>query len=374
MRLTMKARLGCEGLEGRECPAVQVLNVAGTLTVIGDQAANNIAVVDNGTDVSVTVDGNAVANSPFSGVTSVVIRGAAGNDTISYTTSAASAIGSVTLQGGQGNDNITLSAESLDRVQTSAATTQFTILAGQGADTIDASFGSVASGDTVSLLVSGGTGVDNETIGAVAQMAGTLTIQANGDNGNDTISVSGNFSHGSTGSANLSASGGQGADNVSFTVAGEIDGSLTIQQNGNQGSDSITLSATIAPDSTGTVTIGANGNLGVDSIEQDVTAASNGVLNVQALGGMGIDTISATTDLKTGSTGTVHSILDGGLKKDSLTSLVTIDGTAATSADLDTLLGSGNWSFRLDGNLGFDTGTYTDGVVSPINVEVSNPT
>ena len=374
MRLMMKARLGCEGLEGRECPAVQVLNVAGTLTVIGDQAANNIAVVDNGTDVSVTVDGNAVANSPFSGVTSVVIRGAAGNDTISYTTSAASAIGSVTLQGGQGNDNITLSA-GISRPRANIGRNHAVhILAGQGADTIDASFGSVASGDTVSLLVSGGTGVDNETIGAVAQMAGTLTIQANGDNGNDTISVSGNFSHGSTGSANLSASGGQGADNVSFTVAGEIDGSLTLQQNGNQGSDSITLSATIAPDSTGTVTIGANGNLGVDSIEQDVTAASNGVLNVQALGGMGIDTISATTDLKTGSTGTVHSILDGGLKKDSLTSLVTIDGTAATSADLDTLLGSGNWSFRLDGNLGFDTGTYTDGVVSPINVEVSNPT
>jgi hypothetical protein len=372
MRTSMKSRLRCEGLEGRECPAVQVLNVSGTLSVIGDLAANNIAVVDNGSDVSVSVDGNPVANSPFSNVTTVVIRGAAGDDTISYTTSSASAIGSVTIQGGQGNDNITLSADSLGRVQ-SAATTQFTILAGQGADTIDASFGSVAAGDTVSLLVSGGTGVDNETIGAVAQMEGTLTVVANGDNGNDTISVSGNFSHGSTGSASLTASGGQGADNLSFTVAGEIDGSLTLQQNGNQGSDTINLSATIAPDSTGTVTIGANGNMGVDSIEQDVTSAANGTVNIQALGGMGIDTISATTDLKTGSTGTIHGNLDGGLKKDTLTSLVTVDGVAATSAGLNTLLGAGNWSFGLDGNLGFDTGTYTDGVVTPINVEVKNP-
>jgi hypothetical protein len=61
MPATTKVALRCEGLEGRDCPAVQVLNIAGTLTVIGDSLANNISVTDNGTNVSVFVEGTEVA-------------------------------------------------------------------------------------------------------------------------------------------------------------------------------------------------------------------------------------------------------------------------------------------------------------------------
>jgi len=370
---TTKVMLRCEGLEGRDCPAVQVFNVAGTLTVVGSQVANDIEVVDNGTDVSVFVGGSAVTNSPFTGVTKVVVRGGSGDDTITYTASSLSAINTVKLQGGVGNDTITLNADSLDRVDAGAATTQFVIRGEQGADTIDASLGNVAAGDTIALNVSGGTGADNVTFGAITQAVGTMNVQITGDQGRDTISVSSNLAHGSTGTVNLNANGSQGVDNVTFTSAGEVDGTLTQQANGGQGSDTISLSTTIAPDSTGTVNVGTGGGQGVDTIDLDVTAVVGGALNILVTGGIDLDTITATTDIKTGSTGTVSSRVDGGLKRDTLTSLVTVDNAAATADDLNALFGAGNWSFTLDGNLGFDTGTFTDGVVTPISIETPNP-
>ena len=369
----LRATLRCEGLEGRECPAVQVFNVAGTLTVVGDLAANNIQVTDNGSDVAVLVDGNPAANSPFTGVTSVVIRGAGGDDSLSYTSNNTSSVTSVRLQGGIGNDTLTLNGEALGTASASASTIQFVMVGGQGADTIDASLGSIVAGDTVSLVISGGSGVDNITVGLVAKADGTFSLQANGDQGNDSISVSANLAHDSAGSVSLTSNGGQGSDNVTLTVAAEVDGTLTLQANGNQGADSISLSTTIAPDSTGTVTIGTGGGQGVDTIDLDVTAVVGSALNILAGGGMGIDTINSTTDIRTGSTGTINSRIDGVLKKDTLTSLVTVDGVKATASALDALVGAGNWAFVLDGNLGFDTGTYTDGVVQAINVEVKNP-
>src|SRR4051794_26388794 len=86
MRTMRQVALSCESLESRECPAVQAFLVGGTLTVVGDSLANTITVTDNGTTVSVLDNGTPLGNSPFSGVTSVVVRGGGGDDTIDYTT------------------------------------------------------------------------------------------------------------------------------------------------------------------------------------------------------------------------------------------------------------------------------------------------
>lgn len=413
-----------ETLEGRECPAVQVFNTAGLLSIVGDQFDNDIEIVDNGTDVSVLVDGVAVSNSPFTGVTRVVARGAAGDDSITFTSNASSVITAVKLQGGADNDTLILDASTLDRVSASA-TTKLTVIGGQGADTFDTTIGDVAAGDTVLLTVTGASGADSLTLGVSGSVNGTLTVNANADQGsdtisaslilspgsvgdttffarggqgddnltlavlgevggslvfqggggqgNDTVSVSGTLQTEGTGTSSIIANGGQGADNVTISTAATVVGTLTAQALGGQGHDTIDLSVTVAPNSTGTVNVGASGGSGIDSIDVDVDAEIDGLLKILAAGDIGLDTITSTVNLLTGSTGRVENRVDGGIRKDTLSSLVTIDGVAATSATLDALLGAGDWSFILDGNLGFDTGNFTDGVVTTTNIETENP-
>src|SRR4029450_10690767 len=120
----------------REGRSVQILNVLGVLTLVGDELANDIQIVDNGSDVAVLVDGVAAANSPFSGVTRVVVRGAAGDDTVTFSSRPPSALAEVKLQGGSGNDTLTLDAGTLDRLSPNA-TTNLTLIGGQGVDTLD---------------------------------------------------------------------------------------------------------------------------------------------------------------------------------------------------------------------------------------------
>jgi len=419
-----RTKFRLETLEGRECPAVQVVNTAGLLSIVGDQFDNDIEILDNGTDVSILVDGIAVSNSPFTGVSRVVVRGAAGDDSITFTSSSSSAITAVKLQGGAGNDSLTLDASTLDRVSTSA-TTKLTVIGGQGADTIDTSIGDVSAGDTILLTITGSSGADNLTLGVSGSVNGTMTLNANSDQGNDTISASLILSPGSSGDTTFFARGGQGDDNLTLAVLGEVAGSLVFQggggqgndtvsvsgtlqtegagtssiiANGGQGSDSVTistaatvvgtltaqaiggqghdtidLSVTVAPNSTGTVNVGASGGSGIDSIDVDAEAEIDGLLKILAAGDIGLDTINSTVNLLTGSTGRVESRVDGGIRKDTLTSVVSIDGAAATTAALDALLGTGDWSFTLDGNTGFDTGNFTNDVVDTINIETENP-
>src|SRR6476469_9105969 len=99
MRNSVKRQtmLRCEGLEGRECPAVQVFNSGGVLAVIGDAADNTITVTDlgNGEDISLQVDveGQTVTiPTSTTAISQVVVQGLGGNDTITYTASATSAI------------------------------------------------------------------------------------------------------------------------------------------------------------------------------------------------------------------------------------------------------------------------------------------
>ena len=73
----------------------------------------------------------------------------------------------------------------------------------------------------------------------------------------------------------------------------------------------------------------------MDSIDVDVDAEIDGLLKMLAVGDIGLDTINSTVNLLTGSSGRVESRVDGGIRKDTLTSVVTIDGAAATAATLD---------------------------------------
>lgn len=417
-------RFRLETLEGRDCPAVQVFNTAGVLSIVGDQFDNDIEIVDNGTDVSVLVDGVAVTNSPFSGVTRVVARGAAGDDAITFTASGSSVIAAVKLQGGSGSDTLTLDAATLDRVSGNAST-KLTVIGGQGADTIDTSIGDISAGDTILLTVTGASGADNLNLGVSGRVDGTLTVNANSDQGNDSISASLILAPGSGGITTFFARGGQGDDNLTLAVLGGVNGSLVFQGAGGQGNDTVSVSGTVqtdsagtasiianggqnadnvtlsmattvvgtinaqalggtgpdtidvaisvSPNSTGILNIGTSGGSGIDTIDVDVNAEIDGLLKILATGDIGLDTITSTLNLLSGSTGRVESRVDGGLRKDTLASLVSIDGAAATSTSLDALLGLGEWSFTLDGNLGLDTGNFTSGVVSTINLETENP-
>jgi hypothetical protein len=89
--LEMKAKLQVEQLEARECPAVTASFAGGVLTVVGDNAANQIVVDDADLDgaIEVTDGGVAVAitgGAPLTALTSRInISTFGGDDTVSVT-------------------------------------------------------------------------------------------------------------------------------------------------------------------------------------------------------------------------------------------------------------------------------------------------
>src|SRR5262245_58654827 len=72
-----------EALEDRNCPSVTTNLVGGVLTVLGDRAANDIAITDDGAgNIGVSSDGGAAQT--FTGVQKLVIRTGAGADSVTY--------------------------------------------------------------------------------------------------------------------------------------------------------------------------------------------------------------------------------------------------------------------------------------------------
>src|SRR5262245_60915146 len=104
-----RAKLGCELLEGRDCPAGQISVFAGVMIVTGDGGANAVAVTDDGAGtVTATIDGTTRA---ASGIRAVVVNTGGGDDTIAYTlTGKEQGLRVVTVNAGTGNDRVTLDA------------------------------------------------------------------------------------------------------------------------------------------------------------------------------------------------------------------------------------------------------------------------
>src|SRR5262249_26168536 len=161
--------------------------------IVGDATNNNVAIVDNGAaGIVVTCDG--VASPAAMGIQRIRINTAAGDDTVSYSRSAAGGnfTGRLDVQAslGAGNDKFTADFNGNDLV--GSARVAFDINGGAGDDTMTFNAGTAAAGVDIAararleLEAHGGAGTDTITTNYAGALNGKLNAEAGGGAGNDT--------------------------------------------------------------------------------------------------------------------------------------------------------------------------------------------
>jgi Ca2+-binding RTX toxin-like protein len=269
--------LQVEQLETRLVPAVYANFAAGVLTVLGDSAANSIAVsADANGGLQVSNNGNAVnirtygATPDVAATNLITIDGRAGNDTITTARSLNVLDGAGKLAsspntfvwGGDGHDLITIGHGGfLGGVIGGPTAGNAFVDGGRGNDTINSGFGN----DTIL----GGAGDDT-----YFWLPGTLTDSFDGGTGNDTAVIIGN----------------NNADDV-FALVGQSDGTVRF--------DRVNLVPfTVLIDNAETISLlPGSGNDTV--IIGDLTGAAD-LVRVLVDGGAGDDVIDASGNRNTG--------------------------------------------------------------------------
>jgi hypothetical protein len=197
--------LGCEHLEGRDCPAIIVLG--SYMAVVGTSAADAVAITDDGAGtVTATLNGT---TRTATGIQTVAVLTFGGNDSISYTlTGAQSGRRAVAVDAGAGDDTVSLTGG--------------------------------AVGGLFAFAATGGAGTDTLSATVAGEIDGYLAVALDGGFGNDTVSGNINVAAGSTGTVAAVVNGGFGNDNLTLTVTG--DGLATLEalvavMNGGPGTD-----------------------------------------------------------------------------------------------------------------------------------------
>jgi hypothetical protein len=203
--------LGCESLEGRDCPAIYVFG--SYMAVVGTPGADTVSIADDGSGhVTATLNGT---TKTADGIHAVAVATFGGNDTIDYTLGGTQGGRSaVAVDAGAGDDAVTLTAGDVGG--------QFAFLGfgAQGNDTITASVGGVAPGAFAAVALSGGRGDDTINATATGTYDGAFVLGLLGGLGNDTITGNITADAGSTGDVRTAASGGVGDDALTLNVAG----------------------------------------------------------------------------------------------------------------------------------------------------------
>jgi hypothetical protein len=235
----------CERLEGRECPAAQVFQFGSFLLVVGDAAANTVAITDlGGGRLTVAADGK---TSVRTDVRSVLVVTGAGDDSVTYNVFAGTAanltgVRLVSVVAGAGNDSVSLDGSALNKSLT------FGVNGGSGDDDISVSLQGVALGNSVNLFLSGASGNDSVDVSADGEIDGLLNVRVNGGVGVDTLSADIDASAGSTGQVVGILAGSFGNDTLNMSVTGAGLGgltSLTAIVNGGVGTDTAVTTANV---------------------------------------------------------------------------------------------------------------------------------
>ncbi len=316
-RQNRSAALFTEALEDRALLAANISLLAGTLTIAGDNAANNFTVSVTGDVYTITANagGNLTVTSDDTGT-------AAGSGTTTVTIGAAP-LNVTNLQIGFGT--------STDSITFASLADPVTVSGGSGADTIT----SGNSGATFSL----GASLVVNTSGQNVTFSGFET--ASGGTGADQFSV--------TAANSVSLVGGAGND--TFTVAAGI--TLTGSIDGTSGNDTLNLATANA-----SVTLNGSDANGLAAGAGAVTGVSGGFSHVDTLNatGGGIETL-------TGNNNTTAWDVDAGTLNDGTATLTytgfdsLVGGTAA-----DTFSLSANATANIAGGAGDDTLSIAAGV------------
>src|SRR5262245_44409965 len=190
------AILRLEELERRWCPSCTVTVTGSTLRVIGDAGNNNVGIVDNGAaGIVVTCDG--VASAAATGIQRVLVDTGAGDDTVTYSRSAAGGnfTGRLDFSARLGSGNDTFTADFNGNSLAGTARVAFNIAGNADNDTITFNAGTtaapvnIAAGARLELAAKGGTGTDKITVAYEGKLDGRLTVGADSGGDNDTVAA-----------------------------------------------------------------------------------------------------------------------------------------------------------------------------------------
>jgi hypothetical protein len=218
-------RLAFERLENRQLMAVGTSLVNGTLTITGDDTADNIEIVGTSRagELRVTGRGGTVVNNEENGsvtifpVTgSLIVQLFDGNDVVAVDN--VYLAGSLSITTGDGNDTVHLAG----RHPVSPAV-DLTVSPGQGDDLVtQQNYGVLVGRDNIMLIVSGHDSV--QLVGASARGR----IIANGGDGNDTL-----LGTGVTATGQMVLAGSHGSNGISLVNSSAHSLQVSTQYDGN---------------------------------------------------------------------------------------------------------------------------------------------
>ena len=204
--------LRLETLDDRVVPSCTVLQEGTTLTITGDNKSNDIQIVDDGTMVTVTCDGDPAE--AFTDVTKIVVRAGNGQDVVGYDLAIAdppmgeagvAVERTLDMKLGNGVDTFTGSIAG-DLVEGSVL--DVSVGGCNGKDTLGFDVaGDVAAGVDLNVELRGGNGQDVILSSYAGMLLGTLTWDVTGGNGKDELTANMSFDANTNGTAEVEVRG-----------------------------------------------------------------------------------------------------------------------------------------------------------------------
>jgi hypothetical protein len=293
----VNARLQLETLEGRDCPSatLSLLNGGQTLVIKGDAGNDSISIVQNDANDTLIVSMTGMVTGEQNGmakrgkqvfkssqITQIVIDTGAGNDTVSYELGA--------------NANFRFGKI-------------FNINLGSGDDVLQFETGNqvmAAMGSIASVSGSSDTSTSPRVTSANLAVESFLKLTVDAGSGNDQVTI--NLSElRKRANVAVSAQLGDGDDTFSLVSAGPIrsGSTLRVDVDGGTGNDSIYTSIRGTVEAGAFAGITVRGSQGDDQLTTDFAALLLGKSQLKLLGGQGDDQVHITGALPAGSLGTV---------------------------------------------------------------------
>jgi hypothetical protein len=390
-------------LEARRVPTVTAsLSAAGSLTLTGDNVANNVVLSTDAATGNILLKGQAGTQVIFQGITaaehilsnvnSIKATFGAGNDVVAINDMV---VGSVNINLGAGVDSLTMArvfASGVTVVGTGGAKTMVaddvrfgttSISTGAGLDSITLSKAKIVGG----LSVSTGSGNDIVALNG-AGVAGGLRVlgalKVNTSDGNDTVTLSANSSD-TIGSLSIDTGIG---DDVVAGVSGRVLGSASIKAGDGTNSVQISdLSATSLSISTGVnndtvqinnVTVLGSTSIstsaGSDTVDTDLTGVGD-----SHFGSLSINLGENDNHLRMHSRATTNSLsISSGAGVDTIVANAIARGSwtvnTGAGADAISLSGGGNGNFSLNSSSGTDTVSVAGNLVVRGNTSINTGT
>jgi hypothetical protein len=207
-----------ETLSDRVVPSCTWETVDGVLTITGDSKANDVQIVDDGTRLTITCDGEDVPVED--GVTDVVVKTLSGADTVSYEFTGGDTAVAVTrdIKVCLGNGWDTFNGSMTGDLAAGSAV-DLEVRGNNAKDSLNFDVtGDVLTDAKLNVFLGGGNGKDVVTGDYIGVLTGELTWDVTGGNGKDEAGGDYTFEAGSTGLADVTIFGDRAPDALQLMV------------------------------------------------------------------------------------------------------------------------------------------------------------